>query len=122
MSERPTQTLQTPEGRELVLKTYINAREFNEIKKSFLSAVKIDLAAATSEKAAQEAISAAAQQISLADISEANEYAAIRAIAQSYDGSPENIVERLLDASPEEYNFASREVQKVQTGGFKTAK
>ncbi len=105
-----------------MLKTYINAREFNEIKKSFLAAIKIDLADATSEKAAQEAISEAAKQISLADISEANEQAAIKAIAQSYDGSPESIIERLLDASPEEYNFVSREVQKVQTGGFKTAK
>lgn len=122
MNERPTQTLQTPEGKELVIKTYINAREFNEIKKSFLAAIKIDLADATSEKSAQEAISEAAKQISLADISEANEQAAIKAIAQSYDGSGENIIERLLESSPEEYNFVSREVQKVQTGGFKTAK
>jgi len=122
MSDRPNQTLQTPEGKELVLKTYINAREFNEIKKSFLSAIKIDLTDATSEKAAQEAISEAAKQISLADISEANEQAAIKAIAQSYDGSADNIVERLLDASPEEYQFVTKEVQKVQTGGFKTAK
>ncbi len=122
MSDRPNQTLQTPEGKELVLKTYINAREFNEIKKSFLSAIKIDLTDATSEKAAQEAISEAAKQISLADISEANEQSAIKAIAQSYDGSADNIVERLLDASPEEYQFVTKEVQKVQTGGFKTAK
>ena len=122
MSERPTQTLQTPEGKELVLKAYINAREFNEIKKSFLSGIKIDLADATTEKAAQEAISQAAKQISLAEISEANEQAAIKAIAQSYDGSADNIVERLLDASPEEYQFVTKEVQKVQTGGFKTAK
>ncbi|MBI4119240.1 MAG: hypothetical protein HY456_00145 [Parcubacteria group bacterium] len=107
--DRPTNKIKTPAGKEAELKTYLTARERNQLRSVFLEGVNItpetsqpkigDLSGTLLEKAEQKLLELA---------------------LVSYDGAPENAIERLLDASPEEYDFVVAEANKI--GNFKQAK
>ncbi len=113
---RPTQTLQTASGKEVVLKTYLNARERNVVRNSFLEGVKLNAADLTDP----EALKNASIQVSAAQITEASEKALLGQVVVSYDGSAETILDRLLDGTPEDYDFVVAEANKI--GNFQRAK
>ncbi len=117
MSEnRPTQALQTPSGKEAVLKTYLNARERNAVRASFLEGVKLNAADLTDP----EALKNASIQVSAAQITDASEKSLLEQVVVSYDGSDEKILDRFLDGTPEDYDFVVAEANKI--GNFQRAK
>ena len=109
--ERKTKTLQTPLGKELVLKEYVTARERNELRSILLGNMKFDTEG---------------KEIGQAELSgntlELSERKMIEVIITSYDGSAENIAERLLDCTPEEYDFVVKEAMEINKGNLIAAK
>lgn len=114
--QRETKTLTTPEGKELVIKTFMNARERNAIKSAFLEGIKIDpndIAKKESGEILQECD---------ASIMLRAEKRMFEQLIVSYAGSSENIAERFEQASPKEYDFAIEELNRITSGNFEKAK
>lgn len=99
----------TPAGKELITKTYLTARERNELRSIFLQNVSMD---------------PGTSQPKIGDLSgellERAEQKVVDLVVTAYDGNPENILGRLLDGSPEEYDFVVAEANRI--GNFKPAK
>jgi hypothetical protein len=95
--ERETKKITTPSGKELVLKSYVTARERNEFRKVFFPHTEdgkhIDIAATDSGEAK-----------------------AVEIVVVSYNGSEEKIHERLLDGSPAEYDAVVKEALEIVQG------
>lgn len=106
--ERATKKLTTPGGNDLELKSFINARERNQLRSVMLDNMKFDV----------QNPSASEVKGSTLEMSEAK---LIEVAVISYAGSNEKILERLLEGTPEEYDFVVAEAQKVNSG-FTTAK
>lgn len=109
--ERETIKIQTPSGKELELKSYLTARERNELRRVFLEGVHID---PNKQDANLKDLSG--------DVLEKAEHKYVEIIVAKYDGSSERVLERLLDASPSEYDFVVAEASKVDKGNFTRAK
>lgn len=110
--ERETRTIKTPADKDLVLKTYLTARERNDLRKVFLDGMNIDPAT----KQVKEIPGG------MLDVAE-KKYIEIAVV--SYDGqtNPDGIIESLLNAKPEEYDFVANEAAKIEGGmGFQPAK
>lgn len=106
----------TPEGKELVIKTFMNARERNAIKSAFLEGIKIDpndIAKKENGEILQECD---------ASIMLRAEKRMFDQLIVSYAGSSENIADRLEQASPKEYDFAIEELNGITSGNFEKAK
>lgn len=114
--ERETIKLETPQGKELIIKSYMTAKERNEIKRTFLEGVKIDPNQTTQEAEAVRMNELDASIMLLA------ERKTIEQLVVSYDGVTENIIERLDDSKPEEYDFVVSELNKITKGNFQPAK
>ncbi len=108
--EIPTTTLQTPCGKEVEMKTYITAGERNKLRAVFLEHAKID----PQQGGKIESIGG--------EVLEKAEHALIQIALVSYDASPERILDRLLDATPEEYDFVVQQANKLEKLGFQRAK
>ncbi len=106
---RTTHEITTPSGKAVTLKSYLTARERNELRAVFLSNVSTD---------------PANLQPKIADLSgellERAERKILELAVVAYDGNSENVIERLLDGSPEDYDFVVVESNKI--GNFKPAK
>lgn len=111
-NQRETRSVKTPSGKELVLKTYLTARERNELRGIFLGEMKVD----TGETGKAEI-----KDLSGASLEKA-EHKLIELAIVAYDGSAENILNRLLDSMPDEYDFAVREANKTHLGNFQPPK
>lgn len=111
MQQRETKKLNTPSGKEFELKTYLTARERNELRSVYLGGLKVE---AENEKPQIKEISG-----SIVDLAERK---IIELAVISYDGNNASILDRLLDGAPEEYDFVVAEANKISTGGFQTAK
>lgn len=109
--ERETIKLQTPSGKELELKSYLTARERNELRRVFLEGVHID---PNKQDANLKDLSG--------DVLEKAEHKYIEIIVAKYDGNSENVLQRLLDATPAEYDYAVAEAAKIDKGNFTRAK
>lgn len=109
--ERKTIKLKTPLGKEVELKEYLTARERNELRNVYLSGMKIE---AEGERPVIKEIPGS--------IVEQAERKLIELAVVSYDGSRENVLERLLDSLPEEYDFVVAEANKIGRGNFPQAK
>lgn len=107
--ERETKKLNTPQGKELVLKTYLTARERNELRGLYLADMKIDEKGGILEGVSGGIIEQAEQKL-------------ISLVVVSYAGSKENILNALLDEIPGEYDFVVSEAGKVNGGNFQPAK
>ena len=106
--ERETKTIKTPLGRELVLKTYLTARERNELRRVYLD--NMEIGAEEKGFAVKEMKGSVVEEL---------ERKLIGLVVVSYDGSKENVFERLLDATPEEYDFVVDQANKVSVGFWK---
>jgi hypothetical protein len=109
--ERETKTISLPSGKEVVLKSYLNARERNEYRNVFFSNFKIGLEAKGPE----------VKEVS-GDVMVKAEEKLIESAVVSFDGSSENILSRLLDGKPEDYDTLVIEAGKIAGANFQTAK
>ncbi|MBI2025415.1 hypothetical protein HYT04_01345 [Candidatus Kaiserbacteria bacterium] len=109
--ERETIKTKTPSGKELELKAWLTARERNELRRVFLEGVSID---PNRKDANLKDLSG--------DVLEKAEHKYVEIVVAKYDGSNERVLERLLDASPAEYDFAVAEAGKIDKGNFTQAK
>ncbi len=113
--ERETIKLTTPLGKELVIKSFMNARERNAIKSAFLEGIKIDPNDIANEG---ESIMKDVD----ASIMLKAEKRTFEQLIVSYASSSENISDRLEQATPAEYDFVVLELNKVTKGNFQSAK
>lgn len=108
---RETKTLKTPMEREIILKAMVTARERNSVRDLFYNNMKVDASGDKPE----------ITEFSGSIVSKAEEKA-IEATVVSYDGNTEDILNRILDATPEEYDFIIREINKIPGISFTKAK
>ena len=112
--ERETTTFKTPGGHEVVLKTYLTAREANQLKAVLYKSINMsmsDLANGTTEIKDIPATALLEQ-----------EREALKTVIVSLDGNQENVAERLLDLRSDEYDAVIAEVNKVTKSNLQTAK
>jgi len=107
MSERETKEFTTPGGLKLVVKTFLTGREVNEVLKKLFGAREIS---------AQSDGSAAAK-LPIATGIDRNVFL-IEAAVVSFEGSAENILERILDLPAKEYTAILNEVKSLADGNF----
>lgn len=112
--ERETIKLTTPLGKDLVIKSFMNAKERNAIKSAFLEGIKIDPNDIGSEDHMMKDVDAS--------IMLKAEKRTFEQLIVSYAGSSENIAGRLEEATPAEYDFVVTELNKVTKGNFQSAK
>jgi len=112
--ERETIKLTTPLGKDLVIKSFMNAKERNAIKSAFLEGIKIDPNDIGSEDHIMKDVDAS--------IMLKAEKRTFEQLIVSYAGSSENIADRLEQATPAEYDFVVAELNKVTKGNFQSAK
>ena len=103
--EKPTITVETPSGKQIVIKQYLTARERNDLRSIVAKKMVFD---PTTGEAKMGEIGG--------DILFEQESKLVSLTVVEYDGSKENILERLLDSSPEEYDFVVAESGKTNTG------
>lgn len=108
--ERQTKAVTTPDGKELVLKSYLTAKERNDY---LLELAQNGLTKSSLEDAQSSAVT-------VATIKSAKKL--FETAIVSYDGSPENIVGRLEEAKSDEYDFALNEAGEILAGNFRKAK
>lgn len=101
--ERETNTLETPLGKELVMKKYLTAKERN----LYLG------------KLAECGFSADNQDMMLAIKSAGTLF---EATVVSYDGSGEKVLERLEDLDVREYDFVFKTAAETASGNLSVAK
>jgi hypothetical protein len=106
---RETKKIKTPSGKEVEIKTYLTARERNELRAVFLKNMEVDPTTNQIKEIKGSVIEEAERKI-------------LELAIVSYDGSSENIIERLLEGTPEDYDFVVAEVNKISTGNFMMAK
>lgn len=108
--ERETIKLTTPGGKPFEIIPYLTARERNELRNTYLSELSAEIDTQNPE----------ASKISKlkGTVYEKQEQALIRIGVKSFDGNSENILERLLDERPEEYDFVVHELDKALSGGL----
>jgi hypothetical protein len=109
--ERETKEIVLPNGNKAVVKTYLTARESNEIKEVFNKAISMHL---ENGNMISDAIPASVLQ--------EQEKKILALLVTSLDGDANNIYERLLDLKQEDYEALVQETNKIQKGNFQTAK
>ncbi|GIW70360.1 MAG: hypothetical protein KatS3mg101_1107 [Patescibacteria group bacterium] len=107
--ERETKKIKTPSGKEVELKTYLTARERNELRNIFLKGMTVEPSTAQVKEISGELIEEAERKL-------------IELAVVSFDNSAENIIGRILDGTPEDYDFIVSEANKISTGNFTKAK
>lgn len=112
--ERETTSFKTPGGHEVVLKTYLTAREANQLKQVLYKSINMSMTDIASGKTEIKDIPATALL--------EQEREALKTVIVSLDGNQENVVERLLDLRSDEYDAVIAEVNKVTKSNFQTAK
>lgn len=98
--ENSTKKITTPDGIEVVLKEKITAGARNKLRAVYLSATKFS----QDQKSTVEMPGAIVEQV---------EHALIELVVESYAGSADNIIGRLLDGTPGDYDFVVNEATKI---------
>jgi hypothetical protein len=106
METRETQTLKCPSGKEVVVKTYLTARERDQIKQDLVGEERIG------SDGTQQANFSGSGLIK-------SQQTLVRILVVSYDGNSENCFDRLYDGKPEDYDFISEEAGKMMAGNLK---
>lgn len=110
--ERETKTIKTPLGRDIEIKTYMTLREKQEIQAIYLKGMKAEIG----EKGTPQI-----KELQGDILNEAQRKLLELGIV-SYDGSKENIVNRILDAPFHEGEFILKQLDEIFGSGFQTAK
>ena len=111
MDNRPTKAITLPSGKIAELKTYVTARERNDLRDVFYRDLKVGAEGGKAE----------IKEISGEVMSKA-EAKLLQLILVSYDGSAESAYDRLLEGTPEDYDEVVREANKISGGNFPKAK
>jgi len=106
-------TIKTPSGKEVVFKNYLTARGRNQIRNIYLNNTKVKVGEATPKI---EDINVTGEMVEKAETE------LIKGLVLSFDGSAENILDRILDGSPEDYDFIIQQCNEVSKGDFQKAK
>ena len=99
---REAKKLNTPSGKEFELKTYLTARERNELRSIYLQAYSAD--PITKEVKPNQVTGVLLDGV---------EHKTIELAVLSFNGSADNILSRLLDGTPEDYDFVYQEANKL---------
>ncbi|PKM88306.1 hypothetical protein CVU83_01915 [Candidatus Falkowbacteria bacterium HGW-Falkowbacteria-2] len=102
--QREVKELTTPSGKKLEIKTYVTARERNEIRDAMLPFMNVD----TATNKVDDKISG--------DVLVKAEPKLIEVIVSSFDGSSEKVLDRILDGSPEDYDFIVKNLKFISDG------
>lgn len=97
----------TPGGKTLVLKDQLLARDFRDLRLFQERSFNMTLDIVTNKPSVNS--------INLGDVMAAKEELVIRLAVVSYDGSPDDLVNRLLNGSAQEYEFVLAEAEKLTT-------
>ncbi len=108
--ERKTKTINLPSGIAAEVKEFMNAGERNQLRAIFLKDVAMDLATGQPKG-----------DVFAAELLDKGNQKLVEILVVSYDGSPENIFERLNEGTSEDYDFLMAELNKLATGGFRKA-
>lgn len=113
--ERETRNLVTPNGKELVLKTYLTARERNGLRDVFLKNAKVPIGS--------DGISMDQGLTVDASIITESQNALLTIVVTKYGDltDADAILGALLDSDPSEYDYVAEEAGKVN-GNFTQAK
>jgi hypothetical protein len=109
--DRETKKITTPSGKVVELKTYLTAGENRKVTEAYIGSVRPE----TDEKGRTTKMTVDGEGISRA------EDRLIEVAVVSFDGSGENILQRILDGSPDDYQFLMQEINQLKKG-FPTAK
>lgn len=105
---RETKTLQTPSGKELVIKTYLTAGERNAARSAVFARFKFNVDGSTAE----------AKDMS-ADVLVDGDNKLVEMAVVSFDGKKEKVLEALLNDYPaDEYDFVVAEAKSIRGGDF----
>jgi hypothetical protein len=111
MQEQITKT--TPSGKEVIFKPYLTARGRNRIQNIFIKDKRIKMVDGKPQvddlTFSAEIGSRAAEEL-------------ISSLVESFDGSEEKILDRILDGRPEDYDFIVEECNKIGMGNFQQPK
>jgi len=110
MDNRETKKLTTPSGKEVEIKTYMTARERNGLRAVYLKNAEINVSQGES---AIKGFSA-----SVADEAEKK---LLELVVVNFDGKSDEILDRILDGTPEDYDFIVLEANKSGIGSFQKA-
>lgn len=109
--ERETRKIKTPAGKELEIKTYLTARERNQLRGAFLSSMKLDTESTQVKEVGGEVLEVAEKKL-------------LEVAVVEYDGkkATTDILNALLDGTPAEYDFVVAEANKISAGNLVKAK
>jgi hypothetical protein len=110
MQERETKTITTPDGKAVVVNTYLTGRESNQLKEILYAGLKMGMSD----------ISAGITEIKdiPASLLLDQEKKALEMLVVSIDGATDGVVEKLLDMKDTEYQFIVSEINNVTKGNF----
>lgn len=103
--ETNTITLETPAGKSVVLRKFFTARQRNDLRSIYLKNMEVNPAGGNIEMGT---VNGATVEVA--------EHKLLELAVISYDGVTENILDKLLDSMPSEYDFVVTEAGKVDTG------
>jgi hypothetical protein len=109
--ERETKLVEISGGHKLVLKTYMTARESNQVQSAYMLHATLD----------PETQKLDTSKITVESMQDATK-ALIENMVVSFDGITENVYDTLLDQRIETFNAVREECMKAQEGGFTSAK
>lgn len=109
--DRETKSVTLKSGKEVVLNAFLTARERNALRNIFFTNFKIE---ATGGKPEVKEISG--------DVLGKAEEKLIELAVVSFDGSSENVLARLLDGTPADYDEVVAEAGKIEGGNFQQPK
>lgn len=112
--DRPTTQIATPGGNKAVIKTYLTARESNQLKEVLYANLNMSMTDLSSGKTEVQSIPASV----LLD----QERKALELLIVSLNDSPEGVMDRLLDLPSDEYDAIVAEVNKIANPGFQKEK
>lgn len=104
--ERETKTFMTPQGKELKIKTYLTARERNQLRDSLLKESNFSVENGEAQMGGMKLSGKALTE---------SQNELIKVAVASYGGitAPDAILETLLDSTAEEYDFVVLEAGKI---------
>jgi hypothetical protein len=112
--DRPTTEITTPAGTKAVIKTYLTAREANQLKDVLYANLKMSMTDLSSGKTEVQDIPAT--------VLLEQERKALDLLIMSLNGSAENSADRLLDLPSSDYDTLVAEVNKVARPDFQKGK
>lgn len=118
--ERETRTFKTPGGHEIEIKTYLTARERNQLRSILAEGKEIELKT-EKESPAETAIAPKTEKIPMNTMMKYQDEL-IKIAVVRYDGAAEGAFDMVQDGKAEDYDAILEEVNEIQQGNLAAAK